>query len=260
MTGFPAGRTARMAWLAIAFLCTLGVAAAIIRGADTIAILVSGAPPGELGPIDRANFEGLSEQLHAAPGSPERHNLEAEYREGARKYSTYPGVALMHVIPGALILAFAPLQFSRRIRTRHPGIHRATGRALLVLAVAAGLSGLFFGLLMPYGGAIEASAIALFGAFFLFAAARAYLAIRRRDVARHREWMIRMFAAALAVAFMRLIAFAFVAIAGVQGLSRDAAGFTMWAGWLITLAAAELWIRRSRGPATAAQLPEARMT
>src|SRR6185369_668614 len=114
---------------------------------------------------------------------------------------------------------------------------------------------LFFGLLMPYGGGMEASAIGLFGCFFLLAATRAYLAIRRRDVACHREWMIRMFAAALAVAFMRLIAMAVVVAAGAQGLGRDAAGLTMWAGWLLTLAAAELWIRRSRGSASVAELP-----
>ncbi|HEY6423710.1 MAG TPA: hypothetical protein VIY28_10785 [Pseudonocardiaceae bacterium] len=44
--------------------------------------------------------------------------------------------------------------------------------------------------MVPYGGAIEASATVVFGAYFMAASVVAFLAIRERDIARHRRWMI----------------------------------------------------------------------
>ncbi len=117
--------------------------------------------------------------------------LEAFLDSATRKFSIYPVTTLLHVLPGALILALGLLQFSRRVRSRHPALHRVSGRVLLSLALVFVFASFFFGLFDPYGGALEASATVLFGGFLLFAGARAYAAIRRRDIARHREWMIR---------------------------------------------------------------------
>ena len=43
------------------------------------------------------------------------------------------------------------------------------------------------------------------GGLFLAAAARGYIAIRRHQVARHREWMIRLVALALAISTVRIL-------------------------------------------------------
>jgi hypothetical protein len=109
------------------------------------------------------------------------------------------------------------------------------------------VAGLYFGILIPYGGAGEAVAIAVFGCLFLMAIGRAFLAIRRHQVARHPEWMIRVFAIAIAISTVRVIA-------GVLDVALTPAGIrppdlfvlSLWTGWTITLGVAELWIRYTR--------------
>jgi len=53
------------------------------------------------------------------------------------------------------------------------------------------------------GGINQATATTLFATFFLFALCKAFWYIRQREVALHREWMIRAFAVGLAVATIR---------------------------------------------------------
>ena len=163
------------------------------------------------------------------------------------KFAAHPVVTRLHVVPGGLFLLFAPLQFSVRIRRRYPRLHRWSGRILLPLALISVATGLYFGLVMPFGGPGEAVAIALFGALFLTAMARGYLAIRRHQVERHREWMVRVFAIALAISTVRVVG-------AVLDITLTPAGFpparlfvlSVWTGWVITVGAAELWIRHTR--------------
>jgi len=111
-------------------------------------------------------------------------------------------------------------------------------------AVPVGLTGLFFGGLIPYAGLSEAIPSVVFGLLFLYAAARAFLAIRRRDIARHREWMLRMFSLALGVGTIRLVGVALMS--GLDMDLRDLIGPSFWIGWIATLGAAEWWIRCTR--------------
>ncbi len=78
-------------------------------------------------------------------------------------FATHHALTLLHVVPGGLFLLFAPLQFSSRLRSRHLALHRWSGRILLPLLVASVLPGLYFGIVMPFGGLGEAVAIVLFG-------------------------------------------------------------------------------------------------
>jgi hypothetical protein len=115
---------------------------------------------------------------------------------------------------------------------------------LVTLGVAAAVN---FGLLMPYGGPAESVAIALFGALFLLALSRAFLAIRRHQVARHREWMIRAFAIALAISTVRVVGAAFdVLLTPAAVHPAPIFVLSIWTGWIVTVAAAEPWIRHTR--------------
>lgn len=71
------------------------------------------------------------------------------------------------------------------------------------------------------------------------------MAIRRRDVEHHREWMIRMFAIAIDVSVVRITGTV------LGALTREGPeawfGQSVWIGFVITLALAELWIHRTRG-------------
>lgn len=121
------------------------------------------------------------------------------------RFASHPVVTLLHVAPGGLFLLLAPLQFVSRLRTRHPGFHRWSGRLLVASAATAASTGLYFGLFVPFGGAGESVAIALFGGLLLHSLGKAVVAIRLRDVASHREWMIRAAALCLAVSSVRIV-------------------------------------------------------
>ncbi len=165
-------------------------------------------------------------------------NLLLEYEA---RFAGRPAMTLLHVMPGAFFLSLGLLQFSSRIRRRFIGFHRWSGRLLLAAAVISGMTGLYFGVVIPVAGFGEASVIALVGAFLMVAVVRGFLAIRRGDAARHREWMIRAFAACIAVSTVRVIGGIIQLFMPMPPVPTIVISF--WSGWVITLGAGEVWIR-----------------
>ncbi|MDN5914349.1 MAG: DUF2306 domain-containing protein [Pseudonocardia sp.] len=149
-----------------------------------------------------------------------------------QRYALHPVAAYVHIVPGVVYLLGAPLQLSRRFRSRHLGVHRRLGRVVLAAGLVTGVAAIVVGVWFPYGGTLEASAAVVFGAWFLAALVLAYRAVRRRDVARHRRFMIRAFAMGLAVGTARVWMGLFQAV-GLLAI-QDNAG-TQWFGvafWL----------------------------
>lgn len=188
------------------------VAVALVFVAMRLSLLVSSQPPSKTDAFDARYLD---------------HNI----------------IALLHIGSGCVFLLFAPFQFIRSIRDRHRVIHRWTGRLLVTLAILFGVSGLIFGIFWPFGGSLERSATVGFGFFFLFALSKAVQSIRRRRVTLHREWMIRMFSIALGVSVIRIVMGSFFAM--THQFSSAAFGLSFWLGWGVSLATAELWIRRT---------------
>src|SRR4051812_48438347 len=122
----------------------------------------------------------------------------------ARRFVAHPWMGYLHIVPGVIYLLGAPLQLSRRFRTRHYRGHRRLGRALLSCALLSGILALCFGLLHSWGGWLEASAAFVFGAWFVACLMLAFGAIRRDDVPQHRRWMIRAFAVGIGIGTIRI--------------------------------------------------------
>jgi len=161
-----------------------------------------------------------------------------------RGFGTHPVLTFLHIIPGSLFLILAPFQFSSRIRNRHIRFHRWSGRLIIVIAVLAGLFGLFLGVPFQFTGTTASSAGILFGVLFLIALVRAFIAIRRHDLQRHREWMIRAFSIGIGISTVRIVGGILFLI--TRAVSFEMLGLSFWIGWTLTLAAGELWIRRNR--------------
>ncbi|MGZ8832769.1 MAG: DUF2306 domain-containing protein [Thermoanaerobaculia bacterium] len=136
------------------------------------------------------------------------------------------------------------MQFSSKFRNRHLDFHRRTGRVLIINACVSAMAALFFGVIIPYAGPAEVSSTGLFGALFLIALGKAFLAIRRGDVAQHREWMIRAFAIGIGISTIRVLV-AFMQ-RFMQLSPRALIGWSFWIGWSITFLAGEAWIRYTR--------------
>lgn len=231
----PSFALTRVVWAATALLVALGVTAAVGRVVF----------PTDF--ITRADPVRLWTMAALGREDPMTLQRPAELARVDGSFAAHPALTLLHVVPGGLFLLFAPLQFSSRVRARNPALHRWSGRILLPMLIVTLLPGFFFGVLIPYGGLGEAVAVVLFGVTLLVAIAVAFVAIRRRQIARHREWMIRVFALTIAIATQRL-AFAAIDFAltpfGVP--PPDQFVLSVWTAWLVTLAAAEAWIRYTR--------------
>jgi ABC-type glycerol-3-phosphate transport system permease component len=89
---------------------------------------------------------------------------------------------------------------------------------------------------------------------FLFFLVKAYAAARRRDFARHRAWMLRMFFTGLTITTQRLLVPVFIVFAGIDSTEEFWNHFVTaaWLAWVVQLALAEWWIARGTAPALAA--------
>jgi hypothetical protein len=159
----------------------------------------------------------------------------------------HPLLTMLHITPGLLFILLAPLQFVRRLRNRKPKLHRWIGRLVLVSGLIIGGSALVMSPQMAIGGANETAATTLFAIVFLFSLIKAFLHVRRRRFALHREWMIRAFAVGFAVASIRPIVGVFFATSRLTHLTpHDFFGTAFWLGFTIQLMVAEIWINYTR--------------
>lgn len=202
--------------VAIALTAAVGRAYALATGAEPFAAVYALFPPGAVDDV----------------------------RAVDRWFAAHATLTWAHIIPGSIFLGLAPLQFVRGLRENHPGLHRRSGRVLLLTAIPTGLTGILLQLRSPYGGALALSSILVAGSLFLGAAVVAYQAIRRGDRERHREWMIRMLAVGLGVGTVRVIAAPLILLTGQRPL--ELMGIVFWLGFALAIAGGEWWIRATR--------------
>jgi uncharacterized membrane protein len=216
-------RIRRVLWAAVIFLALIGSAVAVRRMIHVVPVVLLGyrPPPPASNPV-AAQFSALDDL-----------------------FAHYPVLTLIHIVPGLLLMLLGPLQFSSSIRARHLRWHRWSGRVFVVCGFVVGISALIMSFGMPaIGGVNQAAATTLFGSYFLVALSRAFWLIRRREVALHREWMIRAFSIGLAVATIRPIMGIFFATSRFSGLApREFFGIAFWIGFVLHLIAGEGWIR-----------------
>jgi len=217
-------------------LALIGIAVVVRRTVTLVPILVTGyTPPAPASNPVAAQFAALDDI-----------------------FARYPVLTLIHIIPGALFMVLGPLQFSATIRARHLQWHRWSGRVYLLCSLIIGISALVMSVGMPaIGGLTQAVATTLFALLFLFALGKAYWHVRHREIAQHREWMIRAFAIGLAVATIRPIIGLFFATSRLSGLTPDMFfGIAFWIGFVLHFLAAEAWIRWTRSLRRSAARPK----
>lgn len=148
----------------------------------------------------------------------------------------------LHVFGACFALALGPFQFVRSLRERHPVLHRWMGLLYLSMGVlVGGLAGLYMSQ-FAFGGLPSRLGFGLLALAWLYTGSRAYDAIRRREIAAHRRWMIRNFALAFAAVTLRL----YLPVAAVSGVEfATAYAVIAWACWVPNLLLAE-WLVRPR--------------
>jgi uncharacterized membrane protein YozB (DUF420 family) len=160
----------------------------------------------------------------------------------AKPTSTLPLV--LHIVSASLYSVLGAFQFSSGFRRRRPGWHRVAGRLLVVLGLVVALSALWLTIFTPLfegSGRLYQVFRLVFGSAMVLSIVLGFRAIRHRDVVRHRAWMIRAYAIALAAGAQVFTLGIGEAIVGKGDTSN---ALFAGAGWVINLAVAEWIIRR----------------
>ena len=154
-----------------------------------------------------------------------------------------PAPLVLHVVAAAMYAVVGAFQFSARVRRRHRAWHRRAGRLLIGAGLVVAGSGLWMTLFYPGapGGDLLWTARLVAGSAIAVSIVLGFTAIRRRDIAAHRAWMIRAYALAVAAGtqvFTQGIG------EGLFGTTELSTGLSVSSGWLINAAVAEWAIRR----------------
>ena len=168
--------------------------------------------------------------------------------ENARFFAS-PLPVVLHIVAAAAYIVLGAFQFVPGFRRRMPGWHRWVGRLVVGSGLVTALSALWMTQFYPLpanDGALLYAFRLLFGSLMALSIVFGFAAIRRREIARHRAWMMRAYALGLGAGTQVLTLGIGGIVLGPPG--EVARGLLMGAGWAINLALAEWIIRRHQSP------------
>lgn len=160
------------------------------------------------------------------------------------RFTGLPLALVLHIVGSATYALLGLLQLVPRFRRRHLTWHRRAGRVLVVAGIAVAGSALwltlFYDALPGTGPLLYAVRLVVASAMVAFVVL-GFSAVRRRDIAAHRAWMIRAYALALGAGTQ---AFTEGFGQGLFGTGELRGDLYKACGWVLNLAIAELVIRR----------------
>lgn len=147
-----------------------------------------------------------------------------------------------HITLGGLALLSGCTQFLSSFRQKHLPLHRSLGKVYVAAVMLSGVAGL--GIAFAASGGVWAQmGFAALGFLWLYTTAKAFLAIKKRDIAEHQNWMTRSYALCFGAVTLRLWLPLFL---GALGMSFDFAyPIIAWISWVPNLLVAEWIIRRA---------------
>ncbi|GAA1364185.1 DUF2306 domain-containing protein [Catellatospora chokoriensis] len=163
------------------------------------------------------------------------------------RFFAQPLPVVLHIIGATVYCLLGAFQFDAVLRRRRPRRHRLAGRVLIPCGLAVALTGIWMAVfydLPPVDGLGVMVLRLVFGGTMALAIVWGFACVRRRDFTAHRAWMMRAYAIGLGAGTQAFTHLPWL----VSGNVPDERGrfVAMAAGWLINLAVAEWFIRRSR--------------
>ncbi len=179
---------------------------------------------------------------------------------GNARFFSEPWPVLVHIVSVTVYSLLGAFQFAPGFRGRRPDWHRAAGRILVVAGLGAALSGIWMAM---YYAIIPADSTLLHGFRLFFGSAMAvsiilgFVAIRRRDVMSHQDWMRRAYAISMGAGTQALTQLPLLLLFGAP--DQSTLSLMMGAAWVVNIAVAEWLIRAQRFAAARDPRPRKRI-
>ena len=161
------------------------------------------------------------------------------------RFNASPIPVVVHIVSAIVFATVGAFQFVPRLRRRRAW-HRRAGRVVVVAGLGVALSALWLNQFFPRAHATRDIVYPLrwlFGVALVVTLVLGFRAVRRRDFARHRVWMIRSFAIALVAGTQVFTLWFGGAIFGTGDVVQ---ALMIIGAWAINLTVADWVIRRSR--------------
>ena len=155
-------------------------------------------------------------------------------------YGPFKWWLLPHGIFGAIVLLFAPLQFSERLRQRFTKAHRVMGRLYVVGAFGLAPLGAYIQYYQERTGAPRSFTVLAFvdAAMLMTTTFFAFLFAFKRKIALHRQWATRSYALALVFIAARFV----MGTTGWERLGVDIVQAVIWSCLALALVFADISI------------------
>jgi len=165
---------------------------------------------------------------------------QSEFSEIRLRYRWW---IISHFSFASLTLFLGPLQFVPQIRNNYLRFHRLSGKLYIIGSIISALT-VYVLLVTTYSlpGAIPS--LGLLATIWLFTTISAYVAIKRKNVQRHKEFMIRSYVCGLAFVFIRLLP-EINSVTGIfEFIEDDHLRRTVyeWVCWVYPLIFLEFWL------------------
>lgn len=210
----------RVGFGCVIFLAVVGLFSVVRRSVVTVGFLLHPSQTLDLPPIPAAGFED--------------------------RYYAHPYMTLVHVSSGFFFMVLGPLQFMPSIRRRWLNFHRWCGRIFLIASLVGVLTALLFVTDLPvFGNFASRVGVVFASGLFLVALVKGYLHVRRREIAQHREWMIRLFAIGLGISTFRVL-IPLLMMPPLRATFTEAWDTVVWLGFALNIVVAETWINLTR--------------
>lgn len=163
------------------------------------------------------------------------------------RFVASPIPVVLHVIGATIYCILGAFQFAPGFGRSRPGWHRMAGRVTVAAGLVAAFSGLWMAMfyaIVPADDLLLHSLRLLAGSAMALSLALGFLAIRRRDIERHQDWMRRAYAIGQGAGTQALTQLPLLLLFGPP--DHLSLALMMGGAWAINILVAERIIRSRR--------------
>jgi uncharacterized membrane protein len=146
-----------------------------------------------------------------------------------------------HIYFGGISLLTGWSQFSKKLRAKRLKLHRFLGKNYVVAVLISAIAG-FYAAIYANGGLVAKLGFIFLAIGWFYTTLNAYTTIKRKDIQKHRKWMIRSYSLTLAAVTLRLW---MPILPNLLGISFDDSYIIIsWLCWVPNIFVAEIYLKK----------------